>query len=104
MVTKKVSYNWFVRILPAVEEKIRRVVRDVRAKDPLIRVAGLKDVLENISTAASLTSTFQRSPTKLLGRGLMEADRTQVEQRMQFARENYRMMCERLLKIVYRSR
>jgi hypothetical protein len=34
----------------------------------------------------------------------MEADRTQVEQRMQFARENYRMMCERLLKIVYRSR
>lgn len=34
-------------ILPAVEQEIGRVVRDALAKDPLIRVAGLKAVLEN---------------------------------------------------------
>jgi hypothetical protein len=32
---------------------------------------------------------------------LIEADRTKLEERMQFTRENYRMMRERLLKIIY---
>jgi hypothetical protein len=35
-----------MRILPAVEEEIRRVIRDERAKDPLISVAGLEEALE----------------------------------------------------------
>jgi len=38
---------------------------------------------------------------KVAREGLIEADRTQIEQRMQFTRENYRMMREQLLKIVY---
>jgi hypothetical protein len=32
---------------------------------------------------------------------LIEIDRTQIEDRMNFTRENYRMIRERLLKIVY---
>jgi hypothetical protein len=35
-----------MRILPAVEEEIRRVIRDERAKDPLITVARLEAALE----------------------------------------------------------
>jgi IS30 family transposase len=33
--------------------------------------------------------------------GLVEVDRTQIEERMQFTRENHRMMREEPLKIVY---
>jgi hypothetical protein len=35
-----------MRILPPVEEEIRRVARDERAKDPLITVSGLERTLE----------------------------------------------------------
>ena len=35
-----------MRILPAVEEEIRRVIRDERAKDPLITVGRLEKALE----------------------------------------------------------
>jgi len=38
---------------------------------------------------------------KVERQALQEADRTKLEDRMQFTRENYRMMRERLLKIIY---
>ena len=90
-----------MRILPAVEEEIRRVVRDGRAKDPLIRVAGLKGVLEERFKRGFSHQYVSKIADKVAREGLMEADRTQIEQRMQFTRENYRMMRERLLKIIY---
>ena len=53
-----------MRILPPVEEEMRRVVRDARE-------------------------------------GLIEADRTRIEERMNFTRDNYRLMREALFKIIY---
>ena len=38
---------------------------------------------------------------KSLGNRSIEVDRTQIEERLNFTRENYRMMREELLKIVY---
>ena len=35
-----------MRVLPPVEEEIRRIIRDARAKDPLITVSGLEHALE----------------------------------------------------------
>jgi hypothetical protein len=35
-----------MRILPPVEEEIRRTIRDERAKDPLIPISHLKEKLE----------------------------------------------------------
>ena len=35
-----------MRVLPLVEERIRRVIRDARAKDPLITVFTIKLILE----------------------------------------------------------
>jgi hypothetical protein len=35
-----------MRVLPPVEEEIRRIIRDERAKDPLITVDGLEHALE----------------------------------------------------------
>jgi hypothetical protein len=90
-----------MRILPAVEEEIRRVVRDARAADPLIRVAGLEAVLEKHFNRGFSHQYVSKIADKVAREGLMELDRTKIEERIQFTRENYRMMRERLLKIIY---
>jgi hypothetical protein len=46
MILAPISYNKSMRILPPVEEEMRRAMRDARATDPLISVAGLEQVLE----------------------------------------------------------
>jgi hypothetical protein len=90
-----------MRVLPAVEEQIRRVIRDERANDPLITVSGLEHALEKYFQRGFSHQYVSKIADKVAREGLMEADRTQIEQRMQFTRENYRMMRERLLKIIY---
>jgi hypothetical protein len=90
-----------MRVLPHVEEQIRRVIRDERAKDPLITVLGLEHALEKHFNRGFSHQYVSKIADKVAREGLMEADRTQIERRMQFTRENYRMMRERLLKVVY---
>jgi hypothetical protein len=90
-----------MRVLPAVEEEIRRVVRDARARDPLISVAGLKTVLEKHFDRGFSHQYISKIADKVAREALIVADRTQIEERMNFTRENYRMMREELLKIVY---
>jgi hypothetical protein len=67
-----------MRILPPLEEKIRREIRDARAKDPLVSVVALQDQLEK---------QFN--------------DRTKIEERINFTRENYRLVRERLGQILW---
>lgn len=93
-----------MRILPAVEEEIRRVVRDERARDPLITVAGLEKALEKHFERGFSHQYVSKIADKVAREALVVADRTQIEQRMNFTRENYRMMREALLKIVYWNR
>jgi hypothetical protein len=90
-----------MRILPAVEEEIRRVVRDERAKDPLITVLGLEHALEKHFNRGFSHQYVSKIADKVARESLIVADRTQIEERMNFTRENYRMMREELLKIVY---
>jgi len=90
-----------MRIVPELDHKIRREIRDARAKDPLVSVVDLQEQLEK-----QFNRTFSRKYiAKLAGKverqALQEADRTKIEERIQFTRENYRMMRERLLQIVY---
>src|SRR4249919_3356245 len=100
----KIGYNWFMRILPAVEEEIRRVVRDERARDPLITVAGLEKALEKHFERGFSHQYVSKIADKVAREAHVVADRTQIEQRMNFTRENYRMMREALLKTVYWNR
>ena len=93
-----------MRILPAIEEEIRRVVRDERAKDPLITVAGLEKALEEHFGRGFSHQYVSKIADKVAREALVVADRTQIEERMNFTRENYRMMREALLKIVYWNR
>jgi hypothetical protein len=90
-----------MRILPPVEEEIRRIIRDARAKDPLITVAGLEKALEEHFQRGFSHQYVSKIADKVAREALMVADRTQIEERMNFTRENYRMMRERLMKIVY---
>src|SRR4051794_9167775 len=93
-----------MRILPAVEEEIRRVIRDERAKDPLISVAGLKGALESHFKDRGSGFSHQyvsKIADKVAREALVNADRTKIEERLNFTRENYRMMRERLLQIIY---
>jgi len=90
-----------MRVLPPVEEEIRRVIRDERAKDPLITVLGLEYALENHFNRAFSHQYVSKIADKVAREGLIEGDRTQIQQRMNFTRENYRMMRERMLKIIY---
>jgi hypothetical protein len=92
-----------MRILPAVEEEIRRVIRDERAKDPLITVGRLEKALEAHFNRGFAYNYVAKIADKVAREGLIEVDRTQIEQRIAFTRENYRMMREELLKIVYWS-
>jgi hypothetical protein len=90
-----------VRILPPVEEEIRRVIRDARARDPPVSVAGLEKILEEHFQRGFSHQYVSKIADKVAREGLMEIDRAQIEQRLAFTRDNYRMMRERLLKIVY---
>lgn len=90
-----------MRILPPVEEEIRRVVRDERAKDPLITVSGLEKALEAHFKRGFSHQYVSKVADKVAREALIVADRTQIEERMNFTRENYRMMREALLKVVY---
>jgi hypothetical protein len=47
------------------------------------------------------TGNLAKLAVKVERQALAEADRTKLEERMQFTRENYRMMRERLLEIIY---
>jgi hypothetical protein len=66
-----------MRVLPPVEEEIRRIVRDARAKSPLIRAAGLTRFSHQYVSKIS---------DKVARQGLIEADRTKLEERLQFTR------------------
>jgi hypothetical protein len=90
-----------MRILPPVEEEIRRIIRDERAKDPLITVSGLEKALEDHFQRGFSHQYVSKIADKVAREGLIELDRTRIEDRMSFARENYRMMRERMLKIIY---
>lgn len=90
-----------MRVLPHVEEQIRRVIRDERAKDPLITVLGLEHALEKHFNRGFSHQYVSKIADKVAREALIIADRTQLEERMNFTRENYRMMREELLKIVY---
>ena len=90
-----------MRILPPVEEEIRRVVRDERAKDLLISVARLEKALEDHFQRGFSHNYVSKIADKVGRQNLIEADRTRNEERTNFTRENYRMMREELLKNVY---
>jgi hypothetical protein len=90
-----------MRIVPELDHKIRREIRDARARDPLISVVALQAQLEKEFNRTFTRKYIAKLAQKVERQGLVEADRTKLEERINFTRENYRMMRERLLEIIY---
>lgn len=93
-----------MRIVPAVEAELRREIRDARALDPLIGVAALEQHLEKKFKRGFSYRYVAKLAEKVARQALIEADRTKIEERLAFTRENYRLIRERLMKIVYWER
>lgn len=84
-----------------VEEALKRFIRDQRAIDPLISYGAL---VENVSKRFNREFDqryIKKLTDKIERQMLIEIDRTKIEERMAFTRENYRMVREELLKILY---
>jgi hypothetical protein len=90
-----------MRIIPPVEQEIRRAIRDERAKDPIIPITKLQEKLERHFNRTFARNYLSKMSEKVARETLVEIDRAKIEDRMNFTRENYRMMREELLKVVY---
>jgi hypothetical protein len=90
-----------MRILPPFEEKIRHSIRDELAKKPTVTMTALKEQLEKEYGRDFHFSYIRRLLGKVRNEIVIEVDRAQIEPRLASLRENYRLMREELLKIVY---
>jgi hypothetical protein len=95
------GYNSLMRVLPPFEEKIRSHIRNEIAKTPVITMTALKERIEKEFGRGFDYEYIRKLVGKVRNDIVMEIDRAQIEPRLAFTRENYRMMREELLKIVY---
>jgi hypothetical protein len=66
---------------------MRRAIRDARAADPLISVSGLEAVLEKRFNRGFSRKYVAKFADKVFHQSLIEADRTQIEERLNMTRE-----------------
>jgi hypothetical protein len=90
-----------MRILQPFEEKIRHSIRDELAKKPTITMTGLKEQLEREYGRDFHHTYIRKLVGKVRNHLSYEIDHAKIEPRLAFSRENYRLMREELLKIVY---
>jgi hypothetical protein len=64
-----------MRVLPVVEEKIRRILRDEQAKDPLASVSKLEAALEKHFPRGFSHQYVSKIADKVAREGLIDADR-----------------------------
>jgi len=90
-----------MRVLPPFEDKLRHQIRDEIAKTPTLSVSGIKERLEK-TFGKGFDYTYIRKLTgKVRNEISHEIDSAKIEPRLAELRENYRLMREQLLKIVY---
>jgi hypothetical protein len=90
-----------MRILPPFEEKIRHSVRDELAKKPTVTMTALKERLEKEYGRDFHFSYLRKLVGKVRNEISYEIDTAKIEPRLASIRENYRLMRERLMKIVW---
>src|SRR5690242_3606040 len=89
-----------MKIMPAVEAEIRRTIRDARAKDPIISIVGLQQVLEQRFERTFTRDYIARIDRKVHKEALTRADRTKLNERLNVTREKFRIASERLMQII----
>ena len=91
---------------PLQEEKIKRAIRDILVVDPLISITKLQDALfekgYKSANAKVLDWRYIQKLKSKVHRGTVEqTDRTKVSERVAEMKERYRLMVERLMRIIY---
>lgn len=90
-----------MRILPPFEDRIRHSIRDEIAKKPTITMTALQEQLEKDYGRDFHFSYLRKLVGKVRNEIMHEVDRATIAPRLAELRENYRVMREELLKIVY---
>jgi hypothetical protein len=90
-----------MRILPPFEEKIRHSIRDELAKQPTITMLALQERMEKTFGRDFHFSYLRKLVGKVRNEISYEIDTAKIEPRIAELRENYRVMREALIKIVY---
>src|SRR5215471_16420887 len=90
-----------MRITHPIEQEIRRAIRDERAKDPIIPITKLQENLERHFNRTFAGEYLSRMVQKVARETLVDIDRAKIEERLSFTRENYRMVREKLMEIMY---
>lgn len=85
----------------AVQDALKREIRDARALDPLISTEGLVETLNKRFNRSFDWRYVKKLAEKVERHMLVEIDRAKIDERLAFTRENYRMMRTELMKIVY---
>ena len=96
-----IAYNTPMRVLPPFEEKIRHEIRDELAKKPTLTMTALKENIEKTFGRGFDATYIRRLTGKVRNEIVHDVDRATIEPRLAELRENYRVMREELLKIVY---
>src|SRR5277367_695280 len=90
-----------MRYLPPFEDKIRHQIRDEIAKKPIVTMTALKERLEEVFGRGFDYEYIRKLTGKVRNEIVHDVDRATIEPRLAELRENYRLMREELLKIVY---
>jgi hypothetical protein len=90
-----------MRILPPFEEKIRHSIRDELARNPTITMVGLKEAMDKEYGRSFHFTYLRKLVGKVRGEITHEIDTAAIEPRLAAARENYRLIRDRLCKVVY---
>jgi hypothetical protein len=90
-----------MRMIPEVEMQIRRAIRDERAKDPLITIGKIQENLSKKFDRPFAYDYIMRMVHKVGKEAMIEASRTKLEARLNQTREQFRIMRDRLMQIIY---
>ena len=93
--------NRMAKFIPAIEEKIRRAIRDAMAIDPLMTQTALCEAVSK-----RLNHNFDRQyigklANKVMAQARAEIDHTSIAQRLTQSRETHRLAREKLIRILF---
>jgi hypothetical protein len=83
------------------EENLKRAIRDAIAIDPIAGIHQLTDTLSKRLDHSFDPRYIKRLRDKVVRQNLVDLDRAKIEDRMASSRENYRLVREELMKILY---
>lgn len=90
-----------MKIIPAVEERLREEIRIAMAKNPVITVTAMQELLEKKFTRLFSRVYVNRMMHKVAGNAQQEVNMAKIEKRIAQTRATYAIARERLMSILY---